>query len=201
MIAAPARISVAHYSEWAVFFAARVGVGNMATQQEPVDEPAGTIPFEFEVHEGAFTPSFMELYEQQYGAMVRLAVALTSSEATAEDLVQEAFVRVHARWDRIDLPLPYLRRAVVNACRSAGRRATRERTAIRDQLVPVSSLEADELFDALAMLSSRQRAALVLQFYEGLSQAEIAAVLGCREGTVASLVHRGLAQLRRVIER
>jgi RNA polymerase sigma factor (sigma-70 family) len=56
------------------------------------------------------------------------------------------------------------------------------------------------MFDVLATLPYRQRAALVLQFYEGLSQAEIADVLGCREGTVASLVHRGLTQLRRVIE-
>jgi RNA polymerase sigma-70 factor (sigma-E family) len=201
MIAAPARISVARYSERTHFFAARVGARIVATQGEPVDESAGAIPFEFEVHEGAFTPSFMDLYEQQYGAMVRLAVALTGSEATAEDLVQEAFVRVHARWDRVEQPTPYLRRAVVNACRSAGRRATRERTSLGLQLAPDTSLEADELFDALAVLPSRQRAALVLQFYEGLSQAEIAAVLGCREGTVASLVHRGLAQLRRVIER
>jgi RNA polymerase sigma-70 factor (sigma-E family) len=200
MIAAPARMVDPRYSE-RVRLAARVGVGNVATQEEPVDEPAGTTPFEFEVHEAAFTPSFMELYEHQYGAMVRLAVALTGSELAAEDVVQEAFVRVHARWDRIDLPTAYLRRAVVNACRSAGRRATRERTALGVQLAPVTSLEADELFDALATLPSRQRAALVLQFYEGLSQVEIADVLGCREGTVASLVHRGLAQLRRVIER
>ena len=52
----------------------------------------------------------------------------------------------------------------------------------------------------LAGLPYRQRAALVLQYYEGLTQAEIAEVLGCREGTVASLVHRGLAQLRRVVD-
>jgi RNA polymerase sigma factor (sigma-70 family) len=56
------------------------------------------------------------------------------------------------------------------------------------------------MFDALAALPHRQRAALVLQFYEDLPQAEIAEILGCREGTVASLVHRGLAQLRRVVE-
>ncbi len=68
-------------------------------------------------------------------------------------------------------------------------------------LIDAAQLDADELFDALATLPYRQRAALVLQFYEGLPQSEIARVLRCREGTVASLVHRGLAQLRRVIER
>jgi RNA polymerase sigma-70 factor (sigma-E family) len=147
-----------------------------------------------------FTPSFVELYEESFGPMVRLAVALTGSEAFAEDLVQDAFVRVHARWHRIDTPTAYLRRAVVNACRSAGRRASRERSAASLELATAASLHADELFDVLASLPYRQRAVLVLRFYEGLSQAETAAVLGCREGTVGSLVHRGLAQLRRMIE-
>ena len=68
-------------------------------------------------------------------------------------------------------------------------------------VVEDAKLDADEMFDALSLLPYRQRAALVLQFYEGLPQAEIAMILRCREGTVASLVHRGLAQLRRVIER
>ena len=60
--------------------------------------------------------------------------------------------------------------------------------------------EADELFDALAALPSRQRAALVLRFYEDLSEADIAVALGCRPGTVKSLLHRGLAELRKVVE-
>ena len=58
----------------------------------------------------------------------------------------------------------------------------------------------DELSDALASLPYRQRAALVLRFYDDLSEADAAAVLGCRPGTIGSLVHRGLAQLKRVIE-
>ena len=166
-----------------------------------MEEGARRVPFEFEVTEGAFTRSFVELYEDQFTAMVRLAVALTGSDAGAEDLVQDAFVRVHGRWERVETPTAYLRRTVVNACRSAARRARRERTARTLELASVDVLEADELFDALATLPYRQRAALVLQYYEGLSHSEIAAVLGCRVGTVASLVHRGLAQLRRVIDR
>ena len=65
---------------------------------------------------------------------------------------------------------------------------------------PVVGLDADELADALAMLPARQRAAIVLRFYSDLSEAATAAALGCRPGTVGSLVHRGLAQLRRVLE-
>ena len=150
---------------------------------------------------GSFSPSFVDLYQDHYVEMVRLATALTGSVQVAEDLVQDSFVRVHAKWSRIDHPMPYLRRAVVNACRSAARRAARERSAMAREVVFEAELPADELFDALASLPHRQRVALVLQFYDQLPQAEIAHVLGCREGTVASLVHRGLQQLRRVIER
>ncbi len=146
-------------------------------------------------------PSFLDLYHECFSPMVKLAVILTGSETSAEDLVHDSFIRVHAHWDRIEFPKAYLRRTVVNACRSAGRRARRERMSPSPPLASVSGLEADELFDVLARLPYRQRAALVLQFYEGLTQKEIADVLGCREGTVASLVHRGLAQLRKVVER
>ena len=76
---------------------------------------------------------------------------------------------------------------------------TRARATTRERVV-AASLGVDELFDALSKLPYRNRAALVLRYYEGLSHAEIAEVLSCREGTVASLVHRGIAQLRRVIE-
>jgi RNA polymerase sigma-70 factor (sigma-E family) len=146
------------------------------------------------------TPSFVEFYEQRYAAMVRLAVALSGSSASAEDLVQDSFVRVHARWDRISDPSAYLRRAVVNACHSAHRRQKHERevTALHAGEA-VATLAPDELFDVLARLPYRQRAALVLRFYDGLSQREIAQVLECSQGTAASLVHRGLERLRKML--
>src|SRR6476620_649300 len=129
-----------------------------------------------------FAPSFIELYRETYAPMVRLAVLLTGSEVLAEDLVHDAFVRVHARWARVESPTSYLRAAVVNACRSARRRARLERSVAARSHAAVASLDADELFDALGALPYRQRAAIVLQYYEGLSQAEIAGVLACREG-------------------
>ena len=147
-----------------------------------------------------FEPSFVDVYRELQASLVRLACALTGSEALAQDLVHDAFIRAHARWERIEHPRTYLRVAVVNACRSASRRAKRERSADALFVVEDATLEADEMFDALSSLPYRQRAALVLQYYEGLTQAEIAEILRCREGTVASLVHRGLAQLRRVID-
>lgn len=145
-------------------------------------------------------PSFIELYHECFGSMVRLAFALTGSKALAEDVVQDSFVRVHTHWSRVQHPKAYLRTSVVNACKSAHRRQARERARTLRVVEPVE-LGADELFDALERLPYRQRAAIVLRFYEGLPEADIAHLLGCRVGTVASLVHRGLAELRRVIER
>ena len=165
-----------------------------------MNEPAKDDRDAFDREQPDLSPSFLDLYHESFAAMVRLVVLLTGSEHSAEDLVHDSFIRVHARWKHIEHPQAYLRRTVVNACRSAARRAKRER-ATTLPFNGSASFEADEMFDVLGSLPHRQRAALVLQFYEGLSQAEIAEVLGCREGTVASLVHRGLAQLRRMVER
>lgn len=165
-----------------------------------MDEPAIEGPRSSDDEPSGVPLSFLDLYHESFAAMVKLVVLLTGSEHSAEDLVHDSFIRVHARWSHIEHPQAYLRRTVVNACRSAARRAKRERAAA----LPAhgeAPFEADELFDVLGSLPYRQRAALILQFYEGLTQAEIAEVLGCREGTVASLVHRGLAQLRRMVER
>ena len=92
----------------------------------------------------------------------------------------------------------------MNGCRSHHRRSEREQR-LRERAGPAHresapTIGADEMRDALASLPYRQRAALVLRFYDDLSEADAAAVLGCRPGTVGSLVHRGLAQLKKVIE-
>ncbi len=132
--------------------------------------------------------------------MVRLATLLVDSQDTAEEVVQDCFVRLYPRFDRIDDPAAYLRRSVVNACRSAGRRRTLERALLRTDRPASVELGADEILDALAGLPARQRAALVLRYYDDLPEADIAVVLGCRPGTVKSLISRGLARLRKVVE-
>ena len=143
--------------------------------------------------------SFDELYRQEQPELVRLAALLVGSPEIASDLVQDCFVRLHPRWARVSDHRAYLRRSVVNACHSHHRGLRRLRRLDLRPSEP-AELGARELSDALAALPHRQRAALVLRFYAGLPDADIADALGCRPGTVASLVHRGLAALREVIE-
>jgi RNA polymerase sigma-70 factor (sigma-E family) len=145
-------------------------------------------------------PSFADLYRDSHADMVRLAVLLTGSVDVAQDLVQDAFVSVHRAWSRVREPRAYLRRAVVNACTSHHRRIFRERRAATRTGSTSVELGADELFDVLATLPPRQRAAIVLRYWHDLDEREIADALGCRPGTVGSLLHRATARLREVIE-
>lgn len=145
--------------------------------------------------------SLATLYRQQYAAMVRLAHLVTGSNEVAEDVVQDSFVRVYRNWDHVEQPVAYLQTVVVNGCRSWRRRRRMERERLPRPIVERVDSDARELLDALARLGLRQRTALVLRFYADMSEADVAKVLGCRVGTVKSLVHRGLRQLEGMIER
>lgn len=144
--------------------------------------------------------SFAELYQSAYADMVRLAYLLTGSGETARDLVQDSFVRMHGAWGRADDHRAYLRRIVVNACHSHHRRLLRQRRHLAAERPEVVDLVADEISDAIARLPYRQRAAIVLRYWHDCTEAEIAGALGCKPGTVGSLLHRGVAELRKVIE-
>jgi RNA polymerase sigma factor (sigma-70 family) len=141
------------------------------------------------------------LFRSRWGPSVRLATVLISDRAVAEELVQEAFLEVVRRWDELDNPEGYLRTVVVNRCRNHHRRVGvgRRRTPPPPP-VTVDEPELDEMWTALARLQPRRRTALVLRFYEDLPIDEIARLLDCRPGTVSSLLHRGLADLRKVID-
>jgi RNA polymerase sigma-70 factor (sigma-E family) len=140
------------------------------------------------------------LYRDRYAAMVRLAHLVSGSNAVAPDLVQDAFLKVRPKLPGIEHPAAYLRTAVVNECRSWLRRRELERRHAPDEPPPAElPPEIDEMWAALARLPERQRAALVLRYYEDLPLDEIAAALDCPLGTAKSLVHRGLASLKEVL--
>jgi RNA polymerase sigma-70 factor (sigma-E family) len=152
-----------------------------------------------------------ELYVRHAPGAVRLAYLLTGERALAEDLVQEAFTRLAARF--LDLRAPeafdaYLRKTVVNLSRSYFRHKRVERAYVervggfRDQDAFQPDVDEKEaLRMGLLQLSERQRAAIVLRFYADLSEAQTAKVLGCRVGTVKSLVSRGMSKLRVEVSR
>jgi RNA polymerase sigma-70 factor (sigma-E family) len=150
-----------------------------------------------------------ELYRRHAGDAARLAYLVTGDRALAEDIVQEAFVRLYGRFrdlrnpDAFDV---YLRRTVVNLANSHFRHRKVERKhepAIASE--PSSEApdlgERDELWTVLQSLPERQRTAIVLRFYEDLSEVSTAEVMGCPVGTVKSLVSRGLASLRLTVPR
>ena len=142
-----------------------------------------------------------DLYRREQPAMLRLACLLVGDAAAAEELVQDAFVRVQARVLEVDEPGAYLRTTVVNQCLGHRRkRVVRERhRPDRPEPSAAPDLPADlsPVWLALQQLPERQRDAIVLRYYLDLPDAEIAALLGARVGTVASLIHRGLAGLRK----
>jgi RNA polymerase sigma-70 factor (sigma-E family) len=147
----------------------------------------------------AWHDDLLELYRQRYDPMVRLAYLLTGDRSVAEELVQDAFVSVYRNWDHATSPGGYLRTAVVNNARSWLRRRVLEKE--RPPPRPVDSMpKADEMWDVLQVLPERQRAAIVLRFYEDLPDADIARNLGCRLPTVRTAIHRGLAVLRKEMD-
>jgi RNA polymerase sigma-70 factor (sigma-E family) len=151
-------------------------------------------------------PEEFEGYAAERGrALLRFAYLLTGDRALAEDLVQEALVKVCMRWDRVvraDAPDAYVRRMVLNEFLSwRRRRSSREVVvdtfdgSLPDRLDELA--ERDAMWRALLRLPRRQRTVLVLRYYESLPDADIAVLLGCSEGTVRSHASRAFEALRR----
>lgn len=143
---------------------------------------------------------FEEFAAARLPALLRYAVLLTGDREQARDVVQDVLTRALVKWERIgalDEPYPYVRRMVTNEHLS-WRRRRRLRTVPLDVDPPAPRPEppGDEMWQLLATLPRQQRAVLVLRFYEGLPDAEIADVLGCRQSTVRSNASRALATLR-----
>ena len=147
---------------------------------------------------------FREFVTARSGSLMRLAYLLTGGDQhAAEDLLQIALTRTAARWSRIEAPETYVRRVMYHQQVSSWRLKWPRREVRVAQLPEVSRLDDTSAVDlkltvrrALALITPRQRAVLVLRYFEDLPEAEVAQVLGCSVGTVRSTTHRSLARLR-----
>ena len=150
-----------------------------------------------------------ELYRRHAPDAVRLAYLLTGNRAQAEDVVQDAFVRLYGRFRDLRNPDAfgaYLRTTVVNLVRSQARRRKVERAYLEREagrpLPAAPEIGArEEMWEALQKLPERQRTAIVLRYYEDMTEAATAEVMRCPIGTVKSLVSRGIERLRQDVGR
>ena len=151
-------------------------------------------------------PAFERLYRAHVAEAGRVAYLMVGDRAQAEDIVQEAFVRVLGRFGDIRKPhafKTYLLRTVTSLAKNHFRRRAleRERRPEAEARTIAPAERDDDLLDALRALPYRQRAALVLRYCEDLSEADTAEVLRTSTKAVQSLVRRGLAALRKEVER
>lgn len=147
-----------------------------------------------------------DLYVRHAPDGIKLAYLLTGDRALAEDLVQDAFVRVVGRLGHMRTPdafYPYLRRSIINLSKNHFRHRAVERAYLARaggeplvEAVDTSVVAHESMRHALLRLPERQRAAVVLRFYEDLPEDQVAEILRCRPGTARSLVSRAVRALR-----
>lgn len=149
---------------------------------------------------------FAEFYATTWALVLRTTYVVAGDRQLAEDALQIAYAKALSSWGRVsraDEPVAYVRKMAVNAALAQHRKAFTRREAPvdavpdrADNLVEDALLERDEMWTAVRELPPRQRAVIVLRYYEGLSEREIAEVLGCRPGTVKSQASAALTTLR-----
>jgi RNA polymerase sigma-70 factor (sigma-E family) len=141
-----------------------------------------------------------EWFAAEYEPLLRFAYFLTGDRASAEDLVQDAFVRLYRADRRIEEMgfTAYARRTMVNLHRSRFRRLGPERKALATQLEPshIDPEPTDHVWRAILTLPRQQRACVALRFYEGMTEKEIADTLGVTIGTIKKQMHRAMSTLR-----
>jgi RNA polymerase sigma-70 factor (sigma-E family) len=153
---------------------------------------------------------FVAFVEEASAGLRRTAFLVSGDRHRADDVVQDALYKLYLAWPKVRRagnPFAYARRVVVNAAYDGGRRPWRREVAIGDvpdQVQPgdftAGHAERDEVLEALRSLPPRQRACVVLRYYEDLSVEQTAELLGCTEGTVKSQAARGLVTLRQAID-
>lgn len=153
---------------------------------------------------GADQQDFEEFVAARRSALLRTAYLLTGSHADAEDLVQGALIKTVPHWKRIaDRPEPYVRQVLARESVSRWRRRRWRETATAELPEPAATGpdldQRETMRKALAALPPRQRAVIVLRYYEDLTEKDTASVLGIAVGTVKSQAREGLAKLRELL--
>ncbi|GAA1167905.1 SigE family RNA polymerase sigma factor [Ornithinimicrobium humiphilum] len=150
-------------------------------------------------------PAYTEFVLARQARLRRVAYLLCGDAALAEDLLQEALIALASRWESVDNPDAFVRRVIYRQRVSSWRKQRHE--VVRDELpdrgVPDGADDRardQEVHDALRALPPRQRAALVLRYFEDLTEAQTAEVMGVRLGTVKSLSHQAVARMRAELE-
>ncbi|MFJ8131511.1 MULTISPECIES: SigE family RNA polymerase sigma factor [Streptomyces] len=160
---------------------------------------------------GTTVDHLTETYRAHYRSLLGLAALLLDDTASCEDVVQEAFIRVHSARRRVRDPektLAYLRQTVVNLSRSALRRRILGLKLLSKPMPDMASaeegaydqLERDDLIKAMKGLQRRQREVLVLRYFADMTEAQVAETLGISLGSVKAYGSRGIAALRVVME-
>lgn len=150
--------------------------------------------------------TLVQVFRREYEPLMRLAYVLTGNQHESEELVQDAFVDLQHRWNRVLNPAGYLRTVVANGARRRGRKRSNRRRIMEQHQDAVARDTTDRplydlyLTDALARLPDRHRIAIVLAYFGGFTSTEIAETLRCRPATARSLVHRGLRLLARELD-
>ena len=179
---------------------------------EPSAPSAGPTPARTLPADGAQHPAddFDVFYRREYPRVVALAYALSGRRSAAEDLAQDAFLAAHQRWAQVreyDHPEAFVRRVLVNATISAGRRWAAEGRALRRLALrsrtSVEDLEPPDarFWEAVRRLPARQAQAIALYYLEERPADQIGAILGCSPATVAVHLHRGRAMLEKVLSK
>jgi RNA polymerase sigma-70 factor, ECF subfamily len=151
----------------------------------------------------AVRSSFEDVYAAESRAIVSLAALLVGSQAVAEELAQDAFLRLFEHFDDVTNPAGFLRTVVVRLCLTWQKRRTTEQRLVRQVGVdrPSSIPEVDETWAALGRLDPDRRVVLVLRYYCQLRHHEIAELLGCPASTVRTRTRRALRDLRKELAR
>jgi RNA polymerase sigma-70 factor (sigma-E family) len=147
--------------------------------------------------EAELESAFAWLFRDEYPAIVRTAYLMLGDREAAEDVAQEAFVRLYARWRRIsryDKPGAWVRRVAIRLA-SRARRRPRALSLVRDHRAPAETSPDPDLHEALMRLPANQRAAVVLHYLEDLPVSEVAALMGCAPSTAKVHLHRGRKRL------